>query len=109
MNVVVDENGSRRYECLVPGCLKTYRNQNGLKYHIQHSHTNRERELAEMLTKAVKDDPAEKPYPCHVPECGKRYRNSNGLKYHLVHGHPDLGDISNEYPIAKDSEGLFEQ
>lgn len=86
------EKGERRFGCVIPGCEKLYRNQNGLKYHIQHSHSEEERELAQRLIHAVRQDPQEKPYACHFPECTKRYRNSNGLKYHLDHYHLDEVD-----------------
>ena len=91
------EKGERKYECVVPGCTRVYRNQNGLKYHIMHSHNPEERELAERLIKAVRHDPAEKPFACHFPGCGKRYRNSNGLKYHLEHYHLDEDDDQRQY------------
>lgn len=81
---------AKNYCCLIPGCPKVYRNQNGLKYHIEHSHTPEERELAQRLLKALKEDPTEKPYACHVEGCTKRYRNSNGLKYHMLHHHSDI-------------------
>ena len=77
----------RRYKCLVPGCDKVYRNQNGLKYHIEHGHTKNERQYAEAVMRAIKEDPTEKPYACAIPACHKRYRNANGLKYHLIHHH----------------------
>lgn len=77
----------KKYSCLIPNCDRTYRNQNGLKYHISHAHTKQERELFVRLQKELKDDPTEKPYLCSEIGCEKRYRNSNGLKYHLLKCH----------------------
>ncbi|KAI3629796.1 hypothetical protein MIR68_011231 [Amoeboaphelidium protococcarum] len=102
------ETVPKKFDCLVPGCDKVYRNQNGLKYHIMHSHTQKERQLVEMLQKAIKEDPAEKPYACHVEGCDKRYRNTNGLKYHLINGHPDLGNLHYMMPRIK-QELAFQQ
>ncbi|ORY03965.1 hypothetical protein K493DRAFT_311526 [Basidiobolus meristosporus CBS 931.73] len=68
------------YKCLVPGCDKTYKNPNGLKYHTQHGHCTNS-------GKKKKDTPTVKPYHCAYPECGKSYKNLNGLKYHIEHTH----------------------
>jgi hypothetical protein len=66
----------RPYVCLVPGCGKTYKNPNGLKYHTIHGHDRDGK------------DTVEKPHRCPFPNCAKRYKNPNGLKYHIQHGHP---------------------
>ncbi|KAI8605137.1 hypothetical protein EDD21DRAFT_284979, partial [Dissophora ornata] len=73
-----DEN--KPYRCSVPGCDKTYKNPNGLKYHNQHGHSSTG--LGEA------DNPDARPYVCTFLECGKRYKNLNGLKYHIEHTHP---------------------
>lgn len=65
------------YKCHTPGCTKSYKNANGLKYHSAHGHDGSERDL---------DD---RPFKCHIPECGKSYKNANGLKYHMAHSHMD--------------------
>ncbi|GJN91862.1 hypothetical protein Rhopal_004887-T1 [Rhodotorula paludigena] len=76
------------FKCTVPGCDKSYKQQNGLKYHRLHGHCG---------ANAVKDglDPRNegKPYVCHVASCGKRYKNMNGLRYHYQHSgaHGALG------------------
>ncbi|KAF8939099.1 Transcriptional regulator of ribosomal biogenesis protein [Dissophora ornata] len=75
-----DEN--KPYRCSVPGCDKTYKNPNGLKYHNQHGHSSTG--LGEA------DNPDARPYVCTFLECGKRYKNLNGLKYHIEHTHPNL-------------------
>ncbi|KAK9695698.1 Transcriptional regulator of ribosomal biogenesis proteins [Basidiobolus ranarum] len=68
------------YKCLVPGCDKTYKNPNGLKYHTQHGHCTNSGQKK-------KDTPIVKPYHCAYPDCGKSYKNLNGLKYHIEHTH----------------------
>ncbi|BGP36937.1 hypothetical protein JCM10450v2_000837 [Rhodotorula kratochvilovae] len=76
------------FKCNVPGCDKSYKQQNGLKYHRLHGHCG---------ANAAKDgvDPRNegKPYVCHVASCGKRYKNMNGLRYHYQHSgaHGALG------------------
>ncbi|GAA6040743.1 hypothetical protein JCM8097_003275 [Rhodosporidiobolus ruineniae] len=76
------------FKCTVPGCDKSYKQQNGLKYHRLHGHCG---------ANAIKDgiDPRSegKPYVCHVASCGKRYKNMNGLRYHYQHSgaHGALG------------------
>ena len=82
-----DANGDklRRYDCLIPGCVKFYRNQNGLKYHLHKYHSKEEAKLHKQLYRIVKNDPDEKRFGC--PYCIRRYRNGNGLSYHLQHVH----------------------
>lgn len=85
--VALDIPKRRKHQCHVPGCGKIYKNANGLKYHSMHSHSDSEREVAEQMTKAIRDDPSSRPYVCKVPGCDKRYKNANGLKYHRLHHH----------------------
>ncbi|KAM0756687.1 hypothetical protein T439DRAFT_34909 [Meredithblackwellia eburnea MCA 4105] len=75
------------FKCSVPGCDKSYKQQNGLKYHRLHGHCN-------ANGKDDGDGKGEgKPYVCHVGSCGKRYKNMNGLRYHYQHSgaHGALG------------------
>jgi hypothetical protein len=72
----------RPYVCRYPGCEKTYKNANGLKYHSIHGHLHG---VVPPPSPIVKSH--EKPYKCPHLNCGKRYKNANGLKYHLSHGH----------------------
>ncbi|KAK9768155.1 Transcriptional regulator of ribosomal biogenesis proteins [Basidiobolus ranarum] len=65
------------YKCPVPGCEKSYKNANGLKYHKLHGH----------CSNADGTKPTIKPYKCSYPDCGKSYKNLNGLKYHIEHTH----------------------
>ena len=67
----------RPYVCRIEGCDKTYKNPNGLKYHMQHGHDREGKESGD------------KPYRCPVPKCDKQYKNANGLKYHSQHGHQE--------------------
>jgi len=64
----------RKFPCTFEGCDKTYKNGNGLRYHMIHGHWD--------------DEPsANKPHKCPFVECKKRYKNANGLRYHLRHAH----------------------
>ncbi|ORX96372.1 hypothetical protein K493DRAFT_350881 [Basidiobolus meristosporus CBS 931.73] len=65
------------YKCPVPGCEKSYKNANGLKYHKLHGH----------CSNGDGSKPTVKPYKCSYPDCGKSYKNLNGLKYHIEHTH----------------------
>jgi len=74
-----DQNfNSKPFRCPYPGCTKSYKNRNGLKYHTQHGHQQEE---------FYADLEVCKPFVCTVKGCNKRYKNSNGLKYHLEHSH----------------------
>lgn len=58
------------FKCNVVGCDKSYKQQNGLKYHRLHGHCNQNnvgKEGHEVRGEG-------KPYVCHVTSCGKRYK-----------------------------------
>ncbi|KAG0134707.1 hypothetical protein HOY82DRAFT_537296 [Tuber indicum] len=87
------------FKCPVIGCEKAYKNQNGLKYHKSHGHTNQQLFANSDGTYSIVNPETsapypgtlgmekEKPYQCEL--CGKRYKNLNGLKYHRAHSvHP---------------------
>lgn len=92
---VMEQSEDRPFQCPVIGCDKTYKNQNGLKYHRIHGHQNQKlRENPDGTFSVINpesDSPyphgmafeKDKPYRCEV--CGKRYKNLNGLKYHRGH------------------------
>ena len=92
---VMDHEEHKPFKCPVVGCEKTYKNQNGLKYHKLHGHQNQKlHENADGTFSILDPDSNEpfpdgmgnekdKPYRCEV--CGKRYKNLNGLKYHRGH------------------------
>lgn len=92
---VIEQSNDRPFTCPVVGCEKTYKNQNGLKYHRIHGHQNQKLRENKDGTFSVINPDSDKPYPdgmglekdkpyrCEV--CGKRYKNLNGLKYHRGH------------------------
>lgn len=71
----------KNFQCPVKSCKKVYTSSYGLKYHMDHGHTE-----AKTTEK--------RPYVCHVGNCGKTYKNNNGLKYHIAHAHK--GAVYNE-------------
>lgn len=78
---------NKPFKCPVIGCDKTYKNQNGLKYHKLHGHQNQQLHQNEdgtfsIITPSIELE-KDKPFRCEV--CGKRYKNLNGLKYHRAH------------------------
>ncbi|CAG8692949.1 3667_t:CDS:1, partial [Dentiscutata erythropus] len=75
------EANDKPFKCTIPGCVKSYKNPNGLKYHTEHGHRSA------LSDTEVEKKPAIKPYRCNFPECEKRYKNPNGLKYHVEHAH----------------------
>lgn len=92
---VMDHEEHKPFKCPVIGCDKTYKNQNGLKYHKLHGHQNQKLHENSDGTFSIIDPESNEPYPdgmgyekdkpyrCEV--CGKRYKNLNGLKYHRGH------------------------
>jgi len=82
-----DQNiNNKPFRCPYPGCTKSYKNRNGLKYHTQHGHQQEE---------LYADIEVCKPFVCTVEGCNKRYKNSNGLKYHLEHSHNIIPNNNN--------------
>ncbi|GAO46339.1 hypothetical protein G7K_0571-t1 [Saitoella complicata NRRL Y-17804] len=80
------ETNTRPFRCALPGCERTYKNVNGLKYHIEvasgsFGHAPSPAGGKKKETTMEKD----RPYICQVPGCGKAYANSNGLVYHEKH------------------------
>lgn len=92
---VMERGEHKPFKCPVIGCDKTYKNQNGLKYHRMHGHQNQMLHLNDDGTYSIIDPLSNAPYPngvdmekdkpyrCEI--CGKRYKNLNGLKYHRGH------------------------
>jgi transcription factor SFP1 len=92
---VMENDEHKPFKCPVIGCEKTYKNQNGLKYHRLHGHQNQKLKENPDGTISIIDPESntpyldgagmekDKPYRCEV--CGKRYKNLNGLKYHRGH------------------------
>ncbi|KAL7269510.1 Transcriptional regulator of ribosomal biogenesis proteins [Rhizina undulata] len=89
------QQDDKPFRCPVIGCEKAYKNQNGLKYHKAHGHTNQQlHENPDGTFSIVNPETSipypgtlgmekEKPYKCDF--CCKRYKNLNGLKYHRSH------------------------
>ncbi|SPO02319.1 related to zinc finger protein SFP1 [Cephalotrichum gorgonifer] len=101
--LLLQQEEPKPFRCPVIGCEKAYKNQNGLKYHKTHGHSNQQLHENEDGTFSIVDPDTcapypgtmgmekEKPYSCEV--CKKRYKNLNGLKYHKNHSfycNPDL-------------------
>lgn len=92
---MIERSDHKPYKCPVIGCDKSYKNQNGLKYHRQHGHQNQTLHQNEDGSFSIIDPLSNTPYPdgvaiekdkpyqCEI--CGKRYKNLNGLKYHRAH------------------------
>lgn len=111
-SITFDKDPTRPFVCSIPGCRKTYKNANGLKYHVIHGHRKKishhratpgddmtgitgspgdacdgnDIDLREEEEEEAEDV---RPYVCNLKGCGKTYKNANGLKYHLTHAHPD--------------------
>jgi len=73
------------FRCPKPGCNKSYKQANGLKYHVTHGQCNFA--PADPSVEGLTDQEAEKkmkPYLCQVG-CNKRFKNMSGLRYHYQH------------------------
>lgn len=81
----------RPFRCPQPGCQKSYKQANGLKYHMLKGQCNFEvRDAMEWagLTQEEAEERA-KPYACAAGDgCMKRYRQANGLKVSSVDRFP---------------------
>jgi hypothetical protein len=75
---IAGPKSSKPIKCPVPGCLKSYSNSNGLKYHLKHNHLT-----PGQILKMIE---------CPMDNCRKEYRNLNGLKYHLHVNHREECD-----------------
>ncbi|CCD27128.1 zinc-coordinating transcription factor SFP1 NDAI_0J02360 [Naumovozyma dairenensis CBS 421] len=87
------------FQCPVIGCNKTYKNQNGLKYHKSHGHQSQKLKANDDGSFTILNPDSNEPYengqdgmnlyesdkPYRCDSCGKRYKNLNGLKYHKGH------------------------
>ncbi|KAL4072059.1 hypothetical protein J3A83DRAFT_4517039 [Scleroderma citrinum] len=104
---------SKPFRCPKPNCNKSYKQANGLKYHMTHGSCNfappKDLEHVQALLaskrsarEAAGDDDntisegelrevereAERrlrPFACGVGDCQRRYKNMNGLRYHYQH------------------------
>jgi len=99
--------GDRPFRCALAGCGKSWKNLNGLQYHLQISTAHFRHALSSSFSaqtsteggepplaptrancEAEASDEAKRTYLCHHPHCFKAYRQLSGLRYHLKHGHP---------------------
>lgn len=102
-------SGQKIFKCPTPGCQKSYKQQNGLKYHLKVGQCNFEvRDAVENGLSEAEAEEKSRPFVCQVGGgCTKRYRQMNGLRYHYLnsgahgaiglamvaqgkHGHPKL-------------------
>ncbi|GBE78420.1 hypothetical protein SCP_0113080 [Sparassis crispa] len=96
-----DHFGSKPFKCGLAGCGKSWKNINGLQYHLQISKTHFQQALAASVPIPAEStnsttDPSQaessrvkaKTFPCTYPGCRNEYKQLSGLRYHLAHGHP---------------------
>jgi transcription factor SFP1 len=72
---------SKPYKCPTPGCNKSYKQANGLKYHITHGQCSFVPMDPRLEGLEEEDyDRITRPYDCRVGNCTRRYKNMNGLR-----------------------------
>ncbi|KAI5119677.1 hypothetical protein M0805_009621 [Coniferiporia weirii] len=79
---------SKPFKCPKPGCMKSYKQANGLKYHVTHGQCNFTPPPELSSVEGLSEREAERrlrPFCCQVPPCQRRYKNMNGLRYHYQH------------------------
>ncbi|KAJ1653160.1 hypothetical protein IWQ61_006664, partial [Dispira simplex] len=77
----------RPFCCAMNGCFRTYKNINGLQYHIFHSKGS-VAHFHPAPDGSINEDLCEdRPYKCTEAGCRKKYKNANGLQYHRIHSH----------------------
>lgn len=104
---------SKPFRCPKPNCNKSYKQANGLKYHMTHGSCNfappKDLEQVQALLaskRSAREAAGEedqgitegemrevereaerrlKPFACGVSDCQRRYKNMNGLRYHYQH------------------------
>lgn len=78
---------SKPFKCPTPGCNKSYKQANGLKYHITHGQCSFVPMDPRLEGLEEEDfDRVTRPYDCRVGNCTRRYKNMNGLRKSLVTG-----------------------
>ncbi|KAJ3312786.1 Transcriptional regulator of ribosomal biogenesis proteins [Boothiomyces sp. JEL0838] len=94
-------NFDKPYKCTgYPDCNKSYKNSNGLKYHLIHVHgDNPGGSTPELdLDGSQPNSPASfvhpqfRRYQCPFKGCDKKYKNLSGLRYHFTHTHSHLSE-----------------
>lgn len=87
---------SKLFKCPIPGCMKSYKQTNGLQYHPGHG------QCIFNTLPGLSERRRLLPYCCQVAPCQRRYKNMNGLMYHYQHSgqHGKVG-----LRMLADSEG----
>lgn len=94
---------AKPFRCPTVGCNKSYKQANGLKYHITHGQCNfmpRDPAL-DGLNESEADEKA-RPYVCQVGPCTRRYKNMNGLREYFF-----LPLISHFYSFVSGSGNFY--
>lgn len=104
---------SKPFRCPKPNCNKSYKQANGLKYHMTHGSCNftppkdveevrallaskrSARSAAGEANTTISEDELRevereaerrlRPFICGIGDCPRRYKNMNGLRYHYQH------------------------
>ena len=87
---------SKPFRCPKPNCRKSYKQANGLKYHLTRGSCSPlppkevEHVQAFLASKRSSEyrreaEPQLRPFACGIGECQRRYKNMNGLRYHYQH------------------------
>ncbi|KAH9961743.1 hypothetical protein BC827DRAFT_1267395 [Russula dissimulans] len=104
---------SKPFRCPKPNCSKSYKQANGLKYHMTHGSCNfappkdlealqallaekgvvvngNDRSGVQITEGELREVEREaerrlRPFACGVGDCQRRYKNMNGLRYHYQH------------------------
>ncbi|KAH9052753.1 hypothetical protein EDB87DRAFT_346430 [Lactarius vividus] len=104
---------SKPFRCPKPNCNKSYKQANGLKYHMTHGSCNfappkdlealqallaekgvvvngNDRSGMQITEGELREVEREaerrlRPFACSVGDCQRRYKNMNGLRYHYQH------------------------
>lgn len=105
---------SKPFKCPKPNCNKSYKQANGLKYHVTHGSCNfappkdleQIQALIDSKRKDGNDEPMSeaelrevereaerrlRPYACGVGDCQRRYKNMNGLRMFIFIIPPSCG------------------
>lgn len=88
----------RPYRCNKPGCTKTYKQANGLKYHLLKGQCNFDPNYVNNMDRLALEDVEDKPkaYACVVGNgCKKRYKHMTGLRVSLRRVLRVTGDCTN--------------
>lgn len=80
LSIICPLTGIKKYICKVQICQKQYKNANGLKYHLQHAHSDGVGLPPNIIKIRDESTSSERPYLCTIIGCTKRYKNLNGLK-----------------------------